>query len=130
MPYSSWGTTITENGTAELFFRHVITQYDIPYQVITDCDVQWKGQFWKEICEKMGMQWALSTVYHPQADSQMEIINQTLEISLRTYAGLNWDNWAQNLDALVLSYNSTWHTATGFAPAYLLRGYVAIQDLA
>ena len=29
-----------------------------------------------------------------------------------------------SLDGLALSYNSTHHTATGFAPAYLLRGYI------
>ena len=40
--------TITEKGTAELFFWHVIAQYGIPHQVITDHDVQWKGQFWKK----------------------------------------------------------------------------------
>ena len=50
--------------------------------------------------------------YYPQADGQTEIMNQTLEISLKAYAGLNRDNWAQNLDALALSYNSTLHIAT------------------
>ena len=45
--------TITKKGTAELLFWHVIAQYGIPHQVITNRDVQWKGQFWKEICEKM-----------------------------------------------------------------------------
>ena len=54
-------------------------------------------------------------------------MNQTLEISLKAYAGPNWDNWAQNMDALALSYNSTLHTVTGFTPAYLLRGYVPIS---
>ena len=29
-------TTLTEKGTAELFFQHVISQYGIPRQVITD----------------------------------------------------------------------------------------------
>ena len=40
--------------------------------------------------------------------------------------GPNWDNWVSSLNGLSLSYNSTPHTATGFAPAYLLRGYVPI----
>jgi len=35
-------TTITEKGTAELFFRHVITQYGIPRQVISDRDTRCK----------------------------------------------------------------------------------------
>ena len=67
------------------------------------------------------MKRALTTVYHPQADGQMEIMNQTLEISLRAYVGPKRDNWVSSLDGLSLSYNSTTHTATGFALAYLLR---------
>ena len=57
--------------------------------------------------------------YHPWADRQTEIMNQTLEISLQAYIGPNWDNWVSSLDGLAL-YNLTPHTATGFAPTYLL----------
>ena len=119
-------TMITKKGTAELFFQHVIAQYGIPRQVISDRDTRWKGEFWKEICDRMGMKRALTTAYHPQADGQTEIMNQTLEISLRAYIGPNWDDWVASLDGLALSYNSTPHTTTGFAPSYLLRGYVPI----
>ena len=55
-------------------------------------------------------------------------MNQTLEISLRAYIGPDRDDWTSSLDGLALSYNSTPHTATGFAPAYLLRGYVPITE--
>ena len=68
----------------------------------------------------MGMKRALTMAYHPQADGQTEVMNQTLEISLQAYIGPNRDNWVSSLDSLALSYNSTPHTATGFAPAYLL----------
>lgn len=71
----------------------------------------------------MGMKRSLTTAYHPQADGQTEIMNQGLEISLRAYVGPSRDDWAQTLDGLALAYNSTPHTATGFSPAYLLRGY-------
>ena len=60
----------------------MITQYGIPRQGISDRDTQWKGEFWKEICDQMGMKRALAMAYHPQADGQTEIMNQTLEISL------------------------------------------------
>ena len=42
--------------------------------------------------------------------------------------GPNKDNWVSSLNELSLSYNSTPHTATGFAPAYLLRGYVPVTS--
>ena len=116
--------SVTEIETVELFFHHIISKFSIPRQVITDRDARWKGEFWKEICKKMGMIRSLTTAYHPQADSQTEVLNQSLEISLLAYVSPNRNDWVNYLDALALSYNTTPHTATGFAPAYLLRGYI------
>ena len=74
------------------------------------------------------MKRALTTAYHPQADGQTEIMNQTLKISLQAYVGPNRDNWVSSLNGLSLSYNSTPHTTTGFALAYLLRGYIPVTS--
>src|SRR6202167_6375951 len=74
----------------------------------------------------MGMARSLTTTYHPQADGQTEVLNQSLEISLRAYVRPSRDDWAKHLDALSLSYNSKPHTATGFTPTYLLRGYTPV----
>ena len=48
-------TRITEEETARLFFKHVISKFGIPRQVISDRDTRWRGDFWKEICRLMGM---------------------------------------------------------------------------
>ena len=111
-------TRITEVETARLFFKHVISKFGIPHQIISDRDTKWRGDFWKEVCRLMGMRRSLMMSYHPQSDRQTEIMNQGLEISIRTYIGPNQDDWSEMLDAL--SYNSSTHTTTGFSPAYLL----------
>jgi len=116
-------TTITEKGTAELFFS--TCHFPIWYPSTSNY-IRWKGEFWKEICDCMGMKRALNTAYHPQADRQTEVMNQSLEISLRAYIRPKRDNWVGSLNGLALSYNSTPHPATGFSPAYLLRGYIPI----
>ena len=103
-------TRITEIETARLFFKHVISKFGIPQQVISDRDTRWRGDFWKEICRLMGMRRSLTTSYHLQADGQTEILNQGLEISIRSYIGPDRDNWSELLDALALSYNSSTHT--------------------
>ena len=121
-------TKITEEETAKLFFKHVISKFGIPRQVISDRDTRWRGDFWKEICRLMGMRRSLTTSYHPQADGQTEILNQGLEISICAYIGPDRNNWSEMLDALALSYNSSPHTATGFSPAYLLRGFQPITS--
>ena len=72
----------------------------------------------------MGMIRSLTTAYHPQADGQTEVLNQSLEISLCAYVSPSRNDWVNYFYALALSYNTTPHTATGFAPTYLLRGYI------
>lgn len=80
-------TKITEVETAKLFFKHVISRFGIPWQVISDRDTRWQGDFWKEICQLMGMRWSLTMSYHLQSNRQTEIMNQGLEISIHTYIG-------------------------------------------
>jgi len=119
-------TTITEVGTTKLFFHHIISKFGIPRQSIMHRNVRWRGEFWKEICNKMGMTRSLTTAYHPQVNGQTEVLNQSLDISLQSYVEPSRDDWAKYLDCLALSYNSTPHTATGFTPAYLLREYTPL----
>nr|GAT59874.1 TY3B-TY3B protein [Mycena chlorophos] len=116
-------TSITELEAAQLFFKHVISRFGISRQVITDRDTRWRNSFWAEICRLMGMKRALTTAYHPQADGQTEIMNQTLEIALRAYVNDLRDNWSDFLDPLALSYNTTPHSVTQFPPSFLLHGF-------
>jgi hypothetical protein len=75
-------TNIMEVETAALFFKHVISKFRIPRQVISDRDTRWHREFWKEICNRMGMTRSLTMAYHPQADGHTGVLNQSLEISL------------------------------------------------
>ena len=121
-------TKITEEETTKLFFKHIISKFRILRQVISDRDTRWRGNFWKEICRLMGMRRALMMSYHLQADGQTEILNQGLKISIHAYISPDRDDWSKMLDALSLSYNASPHTATGFSPAYLLRGFQPITS--
>ncbi|THH19755.1 hypothetical protein EUX98_g8715 [Antrodiella citrinella] len=95
-----------EKETAELFFKHVVTQYGLPRQVITDRDTRWRNDFWKQLCTNMGM----------------------VQIALRSYINPQRDNWSSHLDALALSYNTTPHSATKFPPSYLLYGFLPMTQ--
>src|SRR5882762_8671467 len=105
-------TNITEVETTALFFKHVISKFGIPRQVILDRDTRWHGEFWKEICNRMGMIRSLTIAYHSQADGQMEVLNQSLESYSWAYVGPSRDDWTSYLDVLALLYNSTPHTTT------------------
>jgi hypothetical protein len=116
-------TTLKETECAKLLFDHVFTKFGLPRQIISDRDSKWTGSFWEEVCKLFQIKRALTTSYHPQADGQTEIMNQTLETALRIYVSPQRDDWEHYLAGFGLSYNSTPHTATGLAPSFLLYGY-------
>jgi hypothetical protein len=70
----------------------------------------------------------LTTAYHPQADSQTEIMNQILEMAFRAYANSTKDNWHSLIPGFSLTYNTAIHTATGFSPAYLLCSFQPLKS--
>ena len=71
----------------------------------------------------MGSKRALTTAYHSQVDGQTEILNQTLEVAIRTFINKDWDNWASLLPYLAYAYNNTPHTAIKYPPSFLLYGF-------
>ena len=110
-------TKLTEKRTTQLFFDKIVTHVGLPKQIISDWDTRWRNSFWKEVCESMGSQQALTTAYHPQADRQMEILNQTIEVTICTFINKNRNNWASVLPYLAFTYNNSPHTATKYTPS-------------
>lgn len=120
-------TKVGEVETAQLFFENVWKYFGIPIQIISDRDARWSNAFWKELTRLVGSRRALTTAHHPQADGQTEIMNQTLEVGLRTYVNATKDDWASKLTPFQHAYNSSVHTSTGKSPAYLLCGFQPLE---
>lgn len=113
-------TAADEVVMAEFFYKNVYHQFGLPLQIISDHDSQVTGYLWVGLCHHLGTKRSLTTSYHPQADEQTKVLNQTMEIALRAFVSSNKDNWSQLLPAFVLSYNMTPHSSHGFSPALLL----------
>ena len=113
-------TNLTEKKAAQLFFDKIVTHVGLPKQIISDRDTRWRNLFWREVCESMGSKRALTTAYHPQADGQTEILNQTLEVAIHAFINKDKNNWATLLPYLAFAYNTTPHTATKYPPSFLL----------
>ena len=116
-------TQINEEETAKLFHNYIWCHYGLPRQIITDRDSRWTGAFWEHLVSMLGIRRALTTAYHPQADGQTEIMNQTAEIAIRAFTTPAKDNWVKILSGFAYSYNTSTHTSTNQTPAFLLRGF-------
>ena len=64
----------------------------------------------------------MSMAYYPQTDSQMERINQEVEVFLRHYINYRQDNWTKWLATAEFQYNDKEHAATEHSLFYVNYG--------
>ncbi len=72
--------------------------------------------------ELLNVQHSKTSPYHPQCNAQMEVFNKTVKKYLAFYVNdstLNWDKW---LPALMLAYNTSYHSTIATTPFELPFG--------
>ena len=116
--------TITSQGIAALYAKHVFPHFGVPNRVISDRDTCFTSNFAIELCTQLDITQNISTAYHPQTDGQSERTNQWLEQYLRIYCNFQQDNWASLLPMAQFVHNSWPNSTTSFAPFELLIGAV------
>ena len=63
-----------------------------------------------------------TTPYHPRRDGLVERFNRTHLAMLAMFVSREHDNWDDLLPFMMLAYNTTVHTTTGFTPYRLVFG--------
>jgi hypothetical protein len=116
--------TITAEGVATLYLRHVYPQFGIPKKIISDRDTRFTSKFAKGLNEALGIQSNMSTAYHPQTDGQSERTNQGLEIFIQCYCNEEQDNWHIWLPMAEFTHNQWPNATTKKTPFDLIMGYV------
>ena len=77
----------------------------------------------KDLSKALGTKQILSTVYHPQTDSQIERINQEVKAFLRYYVNYQQDDQTEQLSVVEFQYNDKKHLAIGYILFQLKFGW-------
>ena len=75
-----------------------------------------------ELCRFTGVQYNLTSAYHPQSNGLDEWFNQTLQRQLLKFVDSEPKNWDQNLDAILFSYRVSVQDSTKYSPLFLVYG--------
>ena len=75
------------------------------------------------------MKHVMTTPYHPQANGQVERMNQTLSAILRKLTNDLGNTWDEHVATALFAYRTTQQSTTKFTPFYLLHGYEAVTPL-
>ena len=97
--------------------------YGLPPNIMSNCDRNFDGQFWRAMFKRLDTMLNLSTEDHPQTDGQTKHVKKVLEEILRSYVSKRQSNWEDYLPILEFAYNSAKHVTTSFSPFMLMCGF-------
>uniref|UniRef100_A0A9J7YE42 Gypsy retrotransposon integrase-like protein 1 n=1 Tax=Cyprinus carpio carpio TaxID=630221 RepID=A0A9J7YE42_CYPCA len=102
--------------TAEHLCNWVFRLYGLPEDIVSDRGPQFTSQLWSAFFKALNVNVSLTSGYHPQANGQVERLNQELNRFLRTYCNQNQDDWARYLLWAEYAQNSLLKPSTGLTP--------------
>jgi len=77
--------SISSEGIAKIYRDNIWKLHGVPRKILSDWGPQFASKFMVELTKVLETVRQLSTVYHPQTDSQTERINQEIGTFLRHY---------------------------------------------
>ncbi len=107
---------------AKAIFEQWFCKFGIPAQIHTDGGKEFVNKLLAELCEMLNVQHSKTTPYHPQCNSQVEVFNKTVKKYLASYVDETTLNWDEFLPALMLAYNTSYHSTIATTPFELLFG--------
>ncbi len=107
---------------AKAIFEQWFCKFIIPAQIHTDGGKEFVNKLLAELCKLLNIQHTKTTPYHPQCNSQVEVFNKMVKKYLASYVDKTTLNWDEFVPALMLAYNTSYHSTIATTPFELLFG--------
>ena len=110
--------TITEKNIRSFVWRNIIYRYGIPRVIVSANGKQFDNSAFRDFCSELSIKNHYSSLVHPQANGQVEVMNQSFE-------GVK-DIWPDKLPSVLWAYRTTTRTPIGETPFRLTYGTDAV----
>lgn len=118
--------TITTGAIKNFLWRTIICRFGIPHAFVTDNGTQFNCRPFQEWCAELKIRHLFSSVYHPQANGQVEATNKSLVKILKKKLSKRKGGWVEYLPEVLWSYRTTASSATSETPYSLTFGNEAV----
>jgi hypothetical protein len=115
-------TTVDARGLAEMFIKEVVLLHGLPRIIVSDRGPQFAAVFWKLLCDKLGIERRLCTVFHPETDGLTEKANASMEQYLRVFTSYQQDDWVRWLALAEFVANNAISETIKCSPFFAVTG--------
>lgn len=123
---------IMKQTTADLTIKalfETFSRFGVPDILRSDHGPQFISDTMKRFCKEFGIEQQKTTPYWPQANGEVERMNNSILKRLRISQESKDADWKWDLRNFLLMYNSTPHSTTGVAPSMLMFGRILKDKL-
>ena len=106
----------TARSVADALMDIWLPRYGFPLFLHSDQGKEFDNVMIHRLSELLGTVKTKTTPYHPRSDGLVERFNRTLLAMLAMFVSQEHDNWDDLLPFMMLAYNTTVHTSTGYTP--------------
>lgn len=125
--FSKWpeimvASEVTAESITKWLDEVIFPLHGYPREILTDHGPQFDSQHFKSYLKRHFIRHAQSTIYHHEANGQVERFNRTLENMIRCTVDAKLTNWDDYLHRQLFSYRTATHAATKVSPFRALFG--------
>ncbi|XP_053390530.1 uncharacterized protein LOC128553412 [Mercenaria mercenaria] len=93
-----------------------------PLELFSDRGSNFESTIFTEMCDLLGIHKTRTTVGRPSSDGMIERANRTIQTMISAFVSKHQRDWCEKLPLLILAYNSSTHSSTGFSPSMMMFG--------
>nr|GEV42551.1 reverse transcriptase domain-containing protein [Tanacetum cinerariifolium] len=98
------------------FLKSLFARFRTPRAIISDRGTHFCNDNFAKVMSKYGVTHRLSTAYHPQTSSQVQVSNRGLKRILERTVGENRASWSEKLDDALRAFRTAYRTPIGCTP--------------
>lgn len=116
-------TFVDAEQTTSQYLHDVWKLHGLPNYITSDRGTQFTGKFWSALCKQLKNEARISTAYHPETDSQTELLNAVMEKYPQCYVSNEQEDWRDWLPMAQFEANNQVSAATNTTPFFANYGY-------